>query len=299
MQLADACDKFMEHCRTALTLSSHTLRAYEGDLRQIGQFLGHKKALSRIGKEELRQLIRHLRETRGAKESSIKRRIASLKLLFKWAIQEALLDTNPFDKLNERIRLPRRLPRALDRHDTQRLAASISPLFETDDVSLACRKTAIHLLLETGIRVSELTHIRLEDLSLSDHSIRIHGKGNRQRLVYFLSPSLKTSIERYLNHRRRLDTQHERLLLTSNARPLTPPLVRLWLKETATACGVSRHVTPHMLRHTCATRWLEHGLDIRFVQKLLGHHSISTTEIYTHVSDQGLRQALGRVVGDN
>lgn len=295
MRLSDACQQFLEHCRSAMSLSPHTLRAYDSDLRQACALLGVRRSLSGVGKEELRQLIRHFREEKKAKESSIKRKLASLKLLFKWAMHEELLKTNPFDSLNERIRLPRRLPRALDQHDSQRLKSAITLHAKRDDFESCCRKTAIQLLLETGIRVSELTNIRLEDISLSDHSIKIHGKGNRQRLVYFLSKQLERTLQAYLAEREKLTTTEPQLLLTASTRPLTPPKVRAWLREIASTAGVERRVTPHMLRHTCATHWLELGLDIRFVQKLLGHHSISTTEIYTHVSDQGLRQALARV----
>lgn len=294
MLFSQAAGRFLEHCRSALTLSLHTQRAYDGDLQKAANFWP-KKHLRQIDKEDLRRYIRHQREVDAAKESSIKRRIATLKLLFRWAVQESCLDSNPFDKLNERIRLPRRLPRALDRDDAQQLKKQLLRHYKSDDHDTVCRKTAIHLLLETGVRVSELTSIRVEDLSLSDCSIKIHGKGNRQRMVYFLSPELGRNLRSYLERRQQLQSPAEHLLLLRHGHPLTPPKVRSWLREAAQNAGISRRVTPHMLRHTCATHWLAAGLDIRFVQKLLGHHSIATTEIYTHVSDQGLKEALRRV----
>jgi integrase/recombinase XerD len=238
-----------------------------------------------------------MRNELALKESTIKRRISCLKLLFKWARQESILETNPFDTLNERIRLPKRLPRAIDGADTEKLRKIASTTNDDDSFDAHCKRAAISLLLETGIRVGELSSIQIEDVSLSDKSIRIHGKGNRQRFVYLLSPSVFGTVSAFLSKRRRIGAQGSSLLVNKDGKPLTPPLIRQALRELRTSAGITRHVTPHMLRHTCATQWLENGLDIRYVQKLLGHHSISTTEIYTHVSDRSLRQALLRANG--
>ena len=297
MIVSEACKRFLGHCRCAVNLSHHTLRAYASDLRNVETYFGPQKELGTIDKEGLRQYIRYLRAERELKETTIKRRVACLKLLFRWALQESMMLSNPFDTLNERIRLPKRLPRALDRFHANLLKQAVSPVARHDSFDILCRKTAIHLLLETGIRVGELASIRVEDLSLSDRCIMIHGKGNRQRLVYFLSAPLYRSIDLYLSKRKKLTAVSEKLFVTEANLELTPHRVRVSLHEIAAAAGIDRHLTPHMLRHTCATRWLESGLDIRYVQKLLGHHSISTTEIYTHVSDQGLREALLRVAG--
>lgn len=294
MFISEARKKFLDHCQSAVTLSEHTLRAYTGDLKDVEKYLG-ARPIAGIDRDDLRHYVRHLREQRHFKETSIKRRIACLKLLFKWAKQETLVETNPFDTLNERIRLPRRLPRALDSIDVEQLERGVI-LARQDNCDLICQKTAIRVLLETGIRVGELCSISLDDLSLPDRSIKIHGKGNRQRLVYLLSKRLSSAVENYMSRRATLATASTRLFLTSSGQPITPPQIRAALRRLARQANIKRHVTPHMLRHTCATRWLEAGLDIRYVQKLLGHHSISTTEIYTHVSDQSLRDALRRAM---
>lgn len=297
MLFTEACDQFITHCRSAMTLSDHTLRAYESDLRKAEAYWIQYRTLCDIAKGDLRNYIRHQRVDCKSKESSIKRRLASLKLMFKWAQHEAMVESNPFDGLLEKIRLPKRLPRALDRQDAQRLRSAVSSIQKDDNLDTACRKIAILLLLETGIRVSELTGIRLEDISLSDRSIKIHGKGNRQRMVYFLSSKVSQHLQTYLGKRKQAGSNQHNLLITRDEAIVKPPKIRSWLKTIASEVGINRHVTPHMLRHTCATQWLESGLDIRYVQKLLGHHSISTTEIYTHVSDQGLRDALIKAQG--
>ncbi|MBV2183025.1 MAG: tyrosine-type recombinase/integrase, partial [Rhizobium sp.] len=174
----------------------------------------------------------------------------------------------------------------------------IAPVSKSDTFDDLANKTAIHLLLDTGIRIGELASIRLEDISLPDRCLKIHGKGNRQRFVYLFPKPLYRTLSDYLSKRRNLDVKCERFFINSAGFALTPPRIRVSLHELAGHAGIDRHVTPHMLRHTCATQWLEAGLDIRYVQKLLGHQSISTTEIYTHVSDQGLRDALLRAQGE-
>ena len=297
MTLTEVRKQFLRHCRSAISLSHHTLRAYCSDLDDTQKYFGLRKRLGAVEKDHLRQYIRHLREHRKFKETTIKRRLASLKLLFKWAMQEEFITTNPFDSLNERIRLPKRLPRGLDRGDQTTLRKAVAINLRTDDFDVIRGKTAIHLLLDTGIRVGELVAINLSDLSLANGCLVINGKGNRQRLVYLLQKPLHRKIEQYLTWRSSVPTCTEKLFVNSNGKAILPPNVRVVLRDIAKDAGVSKHVTPHMLRHTCATQWLEAGLDIRYVQKLLGHQSISTTEIYTHVSDQGLREALFRAAG--
>lgn len=297
MTLTEARKQFLRHCGSAVSLSPHTMRAYCSDLDDTQKYFGLRKSLESVEKNHLRQYIRHLRENRRFKETTIKRRLASLKLMFKWAIQEEIVEINPFDSLNERIRLPKRLPRALDRSEQASLRKAVQFTPRTDDFNEVRNKTAIHLLLDTGIRVGELVAINLDDLSLANGCLLIHGKGNRQRFVYLLQKPLHRKIEQYLTWRSSIPTCTEKMFVSSDGRAIRSPHVRVALKDMTKTVGIAKHITPHMLRHTCATQWLESGLDIRYVQKLLGHQSISTTEIYTHVSDQGLREALFRAGG--
>lgn len=294
MLLKEASKRYLTHCKSVTTLSQHTLRAYEGDLNDCQQFFGARRRLSLIQKEHLRDYIRHLRDERRLKETTIKRRLATLKLLFKWAVQEELPSDNPFATLNEKIRLPKRLPRALDRGDQALLRKATMRSYRASGFDDLRSNTAIHLLIETGIRVGELVAIDRSDLSIADACVVIHGKGNRQRLAYLPQQPLQRKLTHYLGQRGDVIASNDRLFVASDGRPLSTAAIRRELRRISIGAGITRRVTPHMLRHTCATRWLESGLDIRYVQKLLGHHSISTTEIYTHVSDQGLREALSR-----
>ncbi|WP_342766979.1 tyrosine-type recombinase/integrase, partial [Trinickia dinghuensis] len=296
MTLTESKIKFLRHCGLAINLSENTLRAYGGDIDDMLGYLGQRRGMKSIKTDHLRGYLAEMREHRNLKETTIKRRLASLKLFFKWANREHLLANDPFESLNERIRLPRRLPRALDRSDSQALRRQLA-IGPTSDFDECRTKTMTHLLLDTGIRVGELVAISLKDVSLSSSSILIHGKGNRQRLVYLLEKPLYRKLQKYLAYRHRVASTNDRLFVSGSGAPLSTATVRKELNALSHTAGIARHVTPHMLRHTCATQWLEAGLDIRYVQKLLGHQSISTTEIYTHVSDQGLREALLRASG--
>lgn len=295
MLISTIRNSFIAHCRSALTLSDSTIKAYSTDLQTAENFFGATRALASVCKDDLREYISHLRHERKFAESSIKRRVASLKIFFRWSVREKIIETNPFDTLDERIRLPKRLPRALDRSDAGllRKITCLDPGHDTFDDLAA--KAAVQLLLGTAIRVGELFEIQITDVSLADKCIRIHGKGNRQRLVYLLSPQLFDVLSRFLTKRCIVWPDNTRLFVTASGLDMTPQRVRIMLHQFAADASIKRRITPHMLRHTCATQWLESGLDIRYVQKLLGHQSISTTEIYTHVSDQGLREALARI----
>jgi len=294
--LTHVCELFLNHCKSAISLSEHTLRAYSSDLKKAQIFFGSQAELKSIRKDHLRRYIFSMRNAHCYKESTIKRRVACLKLLFKWALQESILRTNPFDSLNEKIRLPKRLPRVIDSADANKLRKVATTICDEESFDDHCKRTAISLLLETGIRVGELSSIRMEDISLPDKCIRIHGKGNRQRFVYLISTASFKTVSAFLSKRTLIGAYSSNLLVSREGKELTPPLVRQALRELGALAGITRNITPHMLRHTCATQWLESGLDIRYVQKLLGHHSISTTEIYTHVSDQSLRDALLRAI---
>lgn len=297
MNLHDACESFISHCRSAVSLSEHTLRAYTIDLEDFQNHAKRETQLTALDKENLRQFIRHLREERKLKEITIKRRVACLKLFFRWIKQEGSIIDNPFDNLNERIRLPKRLPRTLGSEEINLLSAAINLEVNNDNFQEFSTRIAIQLLLVTGIRVGELVKIDIDDLFPADSCLKIHGKGNRQRLVYLFEPRLNKAITQYLIQRRAQPTKSPKLFVTETGLPFTTQRMRKILGSLAGKAGIERRITPHMLRHTSATQLLEAGVDIRYVQRLLGHQSISTTEIYTQVTDYGLRGALRRAYG--
>lgn len=148
-------------------------------------------------------------------------------------------------------------------------------------------------MVSTGMRVGELCKIRLEDVAPDGASVRINGKGSRDRVVYISDNDLGKDLLAAVSGQRTSQNIGP-LFLNRLGRPIKPQSIRAKLRRYAADVGLARRVTPHMLRHTAATLLIETGVDIRFVQRLLGHSSIATTEIYTHVSDEALRTALER-----
>jgi integrase/recombinase XerD len=309
MILRDAAQRFLEHCRSARNLAHHSVRAYRSDLADFSTFAGGATDLAEIDREVIRGYLGHLFTERGLRETTAKRRAACLRVFFKWARTEGLVRLSPFHELEVRIKLPRRLPRALSREQLRRLLETASaraghrwgspyevgPLSrDTSDChfcSLACLLT-MELLYATGIRVGELVQIRVEDIALADGVITIHGKGNRERRVFLPGGDLKRLLEAYLVLRQRRGPSTDLLLIDAAGRPATTHRIRSQLHAVSRATSPPVYLTPHMLRHTAATHLLEAGVDIRYVQRLLGHESIATTEVYTHVSDPSLRQMI-------
>lgn len=305
LRVEDAVRRFLSALRSTRNLSEHTHRAYRTDLNDFQTFLGPGKTVSQCQKEVIESYLRHLLQERKLKETSVKRRLASLRLLFSWLEEEDGTE-NPFHRLRVRIKLPKRLPRVLSRDEVRRLLrqpAKELQIFRDGSYDLSrlpqdvsdqeflqlSMLVALELLFATGVRVGELTEIRLPDLDLKDGVVRIHGKGSRQRRVFLAIEPISSLLDRYLSIRNRRSPATKRLLILPSNSFARTHHVRRWVRVCAEKAGLRRSVTPHMLRHTAATQLLEAGLDIRFVQCLLGHQSIATTQIYTAVSDLHLK----------
>jgi site-specific recombinase XerD len=225
--------------------------------------------------------------------TTIKRKFATLKVALKWFEYMGLIENNPFQVYKPTIRLPQRLPKALSRSE---LTALFRQAELDSETQTSLRKKTIRLALElmfvTGIRVGELCSIKLKDIDVNSGAIKVDGKGNRERQVYIVNDNILLILMNYLKIRADYAISTSRLLLTSRGTAATPDFIRRNLHELAKHADIKRRVTPHMLRHSAATQLLERGVDIRYVQRLLGHSSISTTEIYTHVSNASLKACL-------
>nr|VFJ92457.1 MAG: integrase/recombinase XerD [Candidatus Kentron sp. LFY] len=310
MKISDACQDYLDFCRHHKQLSDHSLRAYFIDLDEFQRFADSSLSIAECDKHLLRGYTRHLFGERSLKEASVKRRIACLKALFRWLETEELLEINPFHKATIRIKLPSRLPRGLGKEEIRKLLHAPLPglgfgkrenchgkalLAAARGHAGHLRFTAlasVELLVATGVRVGELVKIQLEDLNLEEGTIYIHGKGNRERVVFLPDRLLVRLLRDYLGHRTSLSPDHPHVLVNTRGAPATPQFIRQLVTRTGENAKLARRVTPHMLRHTCATHLLDAGVDMRYVQKLLGHQSITTTEIYTHVDKSRLKELI-------
>ncbi|MFA7429631.1 MAG: tyrosine-type recombinase/integrase [Rhodospirillaceae bacterium] len=294
LPLCDVAERFLDHCRIAKTLSDHTMRAYTIDLAHAVARLGAATDVGSIDREALRRYIGAMLRGEALSAATVKRRTATLRQLFKWLEREDLVPLSPFHRLDVTIRLPRRLPRALSVEEARALLVRSRHEMEAGSFSTLALHFAVVTLFVSGLRVSELTDLRLTAIVPGASAFVVRGKGNRERQVFLSGKEPKALLRAYLKGRARLAPNRDDLMVTGTGSPLTPPLLRRRLGALAKRAGIVRRVTPHMLRHTAATQLIEAGVDIRFVQKLLGHASIATTQIYTQVSDASLQSTLER-----
>ena len=300
MNIHKASIKYLNFAEFTKKLSPHSVKAYSRDLSVFVKTLGPRTPIEKINRNSIKTYV-DVSFASGLSHATVKRRLACLKAFFKWLESETLIESSPFHKLDLKIRLPKTLPRNLSTIElTKVLKFASSGLGLTKNCEYSreefknVRKSnindltilvCIELLFTTGIRVGELTGILLSDIYIQERYIHIKGKGQRERRVFIIDRSIQNLISSYLHFRQITTPNHEQFLVNSVGRPATPQTVRLWLKKLSKNAKLSRVATPHMYRHSTATELLSSGVDIIYVQKLLGHESITTTQLYTHVND--------------
>jgi site-specific recombinase XerD len=294
MLLNAAAADFLRYCSVERQLSQHTLQAYAGDLTDFFRFMPTEAELGAITEASLTEYLTDMLERRKLAIATVRRRFACLRAFIRRLVALELA-ADVFARW--RLQLPRRkrLPRALSAPEVSSLLRGFASRKPASEASRETRSsTAVRLMIATGIRVGELCKLRVDDVSPDGRSFRIHGKGARDRVAYVSDVELRADLEKLARWHRRNGSAGGNLFLNRRGLPMKPQSVRSELRRYSTRSGAARRITPHMLRHTAATLLIERGVDIRFVQRLLGHSSIATTEIYTHVSDEALRTTLER-----
>jgi integrase/recombinase XerD len=292
-------EDFLQHLRHERGQAEHTQRTYAALLNKFVAW-AEKHGLEDWQSVDLRHLmdfLQHERErnvdtqpknsSRRLSSESLYLEIAALRAFFRFAENEKLLASNPAENLS----LPRRwkrLPKALSSSEIQKL---LSPERPQTPASL-CDQAALELAYASGLRLAELRDLRLEQLRLEAGFINVIGKGNKERVVP-VGRKAVAALQQYLDAGRpKLVTPRSpaNVFLTKRGTPFAPVTLWLRIKRRVRRAGLSRNVTPHMLRHSFATHLLERGADLRVIQELLGHASISTTEVYTDVAGKRLRE---------
>lgn len=297
-------DQFETYCKEQLGLSVHSLRAYRQDLQAFHKYTTLHSVDEWPTHEQIVDFQKHLREVECASPSTIRRRIVTLRSYFRWLCDIEPCQPSPFEGLRLDLKIPQRLPRPVDRPTLSALfrtsrhlieldveeTPSIVPAYSSDQVTgLVAR-----LLVVTGLRIGEITGLAVGDVSSAASQIRVRGKGNRERTVYVTNRRLLLDFRLYWEDRYKMDGAGAPLFLNSRGVRLTEPAFRKRLRTVSKSLLIEPHLTPHRFRHSAATLLIEEGVDIRIVQRLLGHASISTTEIYTKVSDNSLVAAIER-----
>lgn len=282
---------FSEDLTLRMNRSQHTVQAYRSDLTKLVSFL-ENDGISRwpdVGLADLRAWLASEHQT-GSAPASLQRRSGAVRVFFRWLTAEGLIDHDPAAGLQS-PKVPKRLPEALTQADARALFdAAIAVAQQTEGPRGARDVAILEVLYASGIRVSELCGSDIDDVDVARATIQVLGKGNRQRTVPLGAPALQ-AIETWLL--RRPEWFNEKsgpaLFLGERGGRIDPRVVRRIVHEYVQAVPQAPDIGPHGLRHAMATHLLEGGADLRSVQEILGHQSLATTQIYTHVSNERLR----------
>ncbi len=276
-------DDFLEYLLVVKKHSDNTITNYRVDLLEFNEFIGNK--LLKIDKDDVNNYLKFLYDNDISK-SSIARKLSSLRSFYNYLVKKEKVDINYFGM----IKNPKKsgsLPKFVKDDD-------IHKMFSIPDTRtwIGMRNLLIiRMLYATGLRVSELINIKLNDINVNERTIKILGKGSKERIVVF-GYHTKEALDDYLNRgRRQVDFQGSPyLFLNKDGNRLSARYVRKIIDDIIFKASVKMHVSPHMLRHTFATGMLNNGADLVSVKDLLGHESLNTTSIYTHVSDEKIKE---------
>ena len=307
LRVVDFIEPYLMRCTTGKRLSPNTVRVYKMDLYQYKSYLEKTKSLSlspdEITKHMLQEYISYMNEKFAVK--TVKRKIASLRGFFSYLEDEGYIEINPFLRLHLRIKEPRTLPKVMNLDEMRNILKAVYS--NTIELSYDTRNNGkgfiadflhyrdifvVELLFASGIRVQELCNIKLKDIDFVNFFVRILGKGDKERKVYFGNPAVIAAFSAYTQYKEYAGFKSEYLFLNKFGQKLSTQAVRNLISKYTRLAGIEKNVTPHVFRHTFATLLLEEGVDVKFIQEFLGHSSISTTQIYIHVSDQKGREIL-------
>lgn len=285
---------YLAYCEGQKRLNEKTLKAYRIDLRQFSEQICTSEVIN-IDSAMIENYIASLHEEYRPK--TVKRKIASLKAFFRFLEYKDVIEQNPLNRIQIHFREPVILPKIIPLHTVEVFLSAIYSQQKNAKTNYQKRNAlrdaaVIELLFGSGIRISELCSIRACDVNLYDGVILIYGKGDKERRIQIGNESVIKILKEYQDEFHSEIRQCNHFFVNQNGRPLSDQAVRRMINKYTSLAAISQHITPHMFRHTFATCLLEADVDIRYIQKMLGHSSISVTEIYTHVTVSKQRSIL-------
>ena len=318
--MKEAVTAFLMYCERGRRLDRKTIKAYRCDLGQLCLWLSEDGERP-FDREAAKVWIERLNSRYAP--SSVKRKASSAKAFGSWLVESGRAEENPFANMRISIRQPRMLPRTVTVHDMNSIFREVYGKFvplppavpdqlgrvskkrrgptTTAKKRLICEQAIFELLIATGIRVSELCSLDIDDIDIEGRVARIMGKGAKERMVQLENEHTLIALEEHISCRlaesenlgsHRATDASRALFVNRLGNRMSDQSVRDIVRKYAEDAGISSRITPHMFRHTFATLLLESDIDIRYIQQLLGHSSIRTTEIYTHVASTKLRDIL-------
>lgn len=284
--------RYRTYIKLEKRLSENTVESYMRDLRQFAHFILRQYDVTprKVERTMIERYMGWLFE-RGREKTSQARCLCGIRSFFNFLLISDQIEASPAEFVDT-PKFGRHLPDVLTTAEIDRIIATV----DTRTTKGICDSAMLEVLYSCGLRVSELTSLRLSDLFFGEGYIRVIGKGDKQRLVP-ISTVARDKIQRYLEKRRSARSGEEVVFLNNRGGQLTRVMVFTILKQAAQRAGIDKHISPHTFRHSFATHLLEGGASIRQVQEMLGHESILTTEIYTHLDSDHLRHTLEEHLG--
>ena len=280
----DLTEQYLNFCINRKNLDQKTIKSYRIDLQQYKDYY-QLNELRWIEKCSIEQYIDHIHNK--YKPKSVKRKIASLKAFFHYLEIEDLIKINPFHKLQIKYKEPFILPKTIPINNIELIINYAYEQYKKATTAYS-KKVALRnilileLLFATGMRISELCSLKANRFDFNDYIIKIYGKGSRERLIQICNANVRCLIDKYILTMK--PEENEFFFLNRLNNRLSEQSVRCIIDEYAKKAQITQHITPHMFRHSFATLLLEEDVDIRYIQQMLGHSSITTTQIYTHTS---------------
>ena len=285
---------YIDHCKYMKGLSDKSIKAYTTDLNQFKNWCGDD--ITWNSKQVLENYIKYL--YKNFKPRSAKRKIACLKAFFRYLEVEEFITANPFHKIKYKRREALVLPKSIPINTLSNLLNKAYETLERTDSSNYQKKNilrdiaVIELLFASGIRVGELCSLQKEDINVKNKIMKVKGKGSKERYIQLTNNSVLSILNEYQKLFRTEINDSGFYFINNRGNRLSEQSVRFMVDKYAKLIGSEIHITPHMFRHTVATLLLEEDVDIRYIQELLGHSSITTTQIYTHISLSAQKKIL-------
>lgn len=288
MILSELVEEFLLYLGAVRGLSENTVLGYKNDLKELQKFLAPTLDIHTITKENLLLSIGQLSKEKKA-AASVNRFIAAVRTMFSYALKFGYIKKNPALELKT-VKLPKRVPNFMTQPEVNQLCeqpVNNELLWEKRDHAL------FTMMYSSGCRISEITNLKLDDFMDNYHSAIVTGKGNKQRKVFFAQEA-RNALALYLQDRKKVLESHNiaeptrQVFINQKGHPLSVGGVRFIISKYSGAEGTNHHINPHAFRHTFATTMIGNGADVRLVQEMLGHSSISTTQRYTHITTERL-----------
>lgn len=280
---------YINYCEYQKRLSAKTIKAYQIDLKQFYTYMQNKNIKN---KQDISLYIQNLHTCYQPK--TVKRKIASLKAFYSYLEKQEFIKVNPFHKIDYHFKEPIIYPKTIALQDLNTFYnllyqyALKHPLNKEISRDIA----VMELLICTGIRVSEITNMLKSNIIIQQNKLIINGKGNKERIIFIDNTNLILALNNYQENFSNIIHDNDYFFVNRLGHPLSEQSIRFMINKYCLMFNITTHITPHMFRHTFATMMLEEDVDIRYIQEILGHSSITTTQIYTHMSTHKQKEIM-------